>query len=439
MKRKVIDCLIEWKNSFNREPILLTGAKGVGKTYIAYDFAKSFFKQIVYVNFEREPESVKLFAASLSKGMEDLTNRLLQPFQNQEDDIKDNGVQERILILDEISFCPEVLFLIQSKEIYKFFPFIIAISCSSHSKEETKNFIEIPIYPLEFDEFLIASSNEWYIEAICNHYEKNQKIPDIVHNELLALHELYLKLGGMPGIINEYLNMSSLINIPEQHNQLISSYRDYIKQGFSDTDALKMNQVIDSLVLQLVKENRKFQYKLIRKGTTHTMYKDAIQNLVDRNYIIQCNKINNEMLLKSRNKLIRWEAFYKEFLSDGHFKLYYPDTGLLYTKMVEEKGKSEIVNLLKPILENYIAQTLQTKGYPFGFWESDSTAKIDFVIIKDGNIVPMEVHSNENTRSKSISILKENCDFPYAIKVSPKNFEYRNQVKYVPYYAAFCI
>jgi predicted AAA+ superfamily ATPase len=233
--------------------------------------------------------------------------------------------------------------------------------------------------------------------------------------------------------------MSSLINIPEQHNQLISSYRDYIKQGFSDTDALKMNQVIDSLVLQLVKENRKFQYKLIRKGTTHTMYKDAIQNLVDRNYIIQCNKINNEMLLKSRNKLIRWEAFYKEFLSDGHFKLYYPDTGLLYTKMVEEKGKSEIVNLLKPILENYIAQTLQTKGYPFGFWESDSTAKIDFVIIKDGNIVPMEVHSNENTRSKSISILKENCDFPYAIKVSPKNFEYRNQVKYVPYYAAFCI
>jgi predicted AAA+ superfamily ATPase len=265
----------------------------------------------------------------------------------------------------------------------------------------------------------------------------SKKIPDIVHKELLALHELYLQIGGMPGLINEYLNLSTVVNVSEQHSFLISSYHDYILKNNPDSDALKMNQVFDSLILQLIKENKKFQYKLIRKGTTHFMYKDAIQKLTENNYVIKCNRISNEQL----NNPI--ETFSSEEWSsidtNTNFKLYLPDIGMLYTKMVEEYGTSFETNHKKALLENYIAQSLQAKNYPFAFWESDSMAKIDFIILKDREVIPIEVHESDNTRSKSISILKQKCDFPYAIKVSSKNFEFTNQTKYVPYYAVFCL
>ena len=129
-----------------------------------------------------------------------------------------------------------------------------------------------------------------------------------------------------------------------------------------------------------------------------------------------------------------------------NFKLYLADTGLLYTKLTEEIGKDRhaadeklSTNRKKALLENYMAQALQARGYPFAFWESDSTAKIDFIIPKEGHLLPIEIHCSDNTRSKSISVFRQKCDIPYAVKISSRNFDYFNQIKYIPYYAAFCI
>jgi predicted AAA+ superfamily ATPase len=430
LKRKVIDELINWKTSNSGKPILITGAKGVGKTYLAYDFAKAFFERICYVNFEREPMVADIF---LSEAPSKLSEHLSEYFHLDQE----TSIETRILILDEISCCKEAMKAIDLLDLSETFRFIICISSNPVPAKSLEQVTRLPIYPLEFDEFLRATSNEWYIESIINHFNANKKIPGIVHTELLALHELYLQIGGMPGLINEYLNLSSVVNVSEQHSYLISSYHDYILKDNPDSDALKMNQVFDSLILQLIKENKKFQYKLIRKGTTHSMYKDAIQKLTENNYVIKCNRISNEQL----NKPI--ETFNSEEWSsidiNTNFKLYLPDIGMLYTKMVEEYGISFDTNHKKALLENYIAQSLQAKNYPFAFWESDSMAKIDFIIMKDQELIPIEVHENDNTRSKSISILKQKCDFPYAIKVSSKNFEYSNQIKYVPYYAVFCL
>ncbi|MHB8132494.1 MAG: DUF4143 domain-containing protein, partial [Mobilitalea sp.] len=254
---------------------------------------------------------------------------------------------------------------------------------------------------------------------------------------LLALHQLYLQIGGMPGMVNEYQNLSSVVNVSEQHSFIISSYHDYIIKDNPDSDALKMNQVFDSLILQLMKENKKFQYKIIRKGTTHAMYKDAIRKLTEINYVIKCNRISNEQLL---NPVLTFQS--EEWLNawaNTNFKLYLPDTCMIYSKIVEEQGTTLDQNHKKALLENYVAQSLQAKKYPFAFWESDSMAKIDFIILKDNNIIPIEIHNSDNTRSKSISILKQKCDFPYAVKISSKNFEYANHIKYVPYYAIFCL
>lgn len=446
MKRNVIDELIKWNNSNHRKPLLLTGAKGVGKTYLAYDFARAFFEQISYLNFEREPILSMLIQSSDQNTFTDLLIHHLKVEDHTV--LKNNGVNNehsedeigsimassdgRILILDEIGYYPDIEKILQQLIKSKLYTKIIAISSKPLSKKELNTFHVIKVHPLEFDEFLRATNNDWYIEAIINHYKSNKKIPEIVHKELLAIFQTYLQVGGMPGIINEYLQFMSVINIPEQQSQLTGSYHDYIIRENPDSEALKMNQVYDSITLQLAKENKKFQYKLIRKGTTHSMYKDAIQRLAEHDYVIRCNKITTEQLLKPIEQWASNEA-------NSNFKLYLQDTGFLYSKMAEDKDLSSDQNCNRALLENYVAQSLNTKGYLFAFWESDSMAKIDFVIYKDRSLLPIEIHCTSNTRSKSIHVFKQKIDVPYAVKISSKNFDYSNNIKYVPYYAVFCL
>ncbi len=429
MKRKVIDSLIKWNQDPENKPALLTGAKGVGKSYVAYDFAKSFFDQILYINLERQPATRELFQ---SQSAEETSDKLLNYFHIS--DPMDGA--SRILILDELAFCPEAGAYLAEIGFHKHFPRILAIS-SLPLSEELKAVCQVfPLAPLEFDEFLLATANDWYIEAIENHFEANKPLPEIVHKELLALHDLYLRIGGMPGTVNEYLHFNSLENIPEQHCLLIGSYHDYMDRLYQDSDALKMKQVFDSLTHQLMKPNKKFQYKLIRKGTTFGMYQEAIQKLKEGNYVLQSNKITSDQLdISSFTE--RMDA--SENDAGSNFKLYLPDTGLLYSSLTEEQYQPADENARKALLENYVAQAFHAKGYPLMFWESDSMAKIEFILPKQDYFLPVEIHIGESTRSKCISVLKQKHTFPYAVKVSLRNFEYSNQIKYVPYYALFCL
>lgn len=421
---------MKWKKQNNNTPVLLTGAKGVGKTYLAYDFAKAFFDRIFYMNFEREPEMMKIFLPIKS---ESAAEKFKNFFQIDSGESKQN----RILIIDEIGCCEEIRKNGLSEKILELFAYIIVISSCPLPAQFTRNMIITPLYPMEFDEFLRATGNEWYIDLIGLHFISNKKIPDIVHKELLELHQLYLQIGGMPGVVNEYINLSSVVNVSERHSFLIGTYHDYILKAYSDGEALKMKQVFDSLIGQLMKDNKKFQYNLIRKGTTHSMYKEAIQKLGEIHYIIKCNRITAEQLIKPDDYFEQKYDIEDEV--NTNFKLYLPDTGLLYTKIKEEIGLQENNNYRKALLENYVAQSLHTKQYPFAFWESDSMAKIEFIVYRKNEILPIEIFQDNNTRSKSINILKQQCDFPYAIKISSRNFECTNRLKYVPYYAVFCI
>ncbi len=428
MRRKAIENLIKWKEYENRKPVIITGAKGVGKTYLAYDFAKSFFQHIHYINFERDNTLKGMLSGSDS-------SNAISTLKRYTDYIDESEPMNHILILDEISHCQDIKYLMNLLTASDLFPYIIAISSNPVPVNVGEEYISLTLYPLEFDEFLLATANEWYIEAIINTFGSNKELPGIVHKELLDLHQLYLQIGGMPGILNEYLNLSGTINIREQQNMLISAYHDYILKEGSDGDSVKMNQVIDCLAQQLTKENRKFQYKLIRKGTTHAMYKGAIQKLAERKYILKCCKLADEEL-NTMHKAItdqEWNS------SNSNFKLYYSDTGLLSCKIAEEESLQISPYRTTALLENYIAQSLQTKDYPFGFWESGSMAKIDFIYEKDHTIIPIELFDSDNTRSKSIHILKQKCDFPYAIKISSRNFSSSNNIRYIPYYAVFCL
>ena len=437
MKRNVINKLIQWKKTKKHKPVLLTGVKGVGKTYLAFDFSNAFFENIIYINFEHQNNIEKFFEIRDTIEIRDklIEVNLFIPNDNKKDEI---NFSQSILILDEVpnkKLILEKIDLLYKKDI---FPYIIMISSGSTHvdfPECLKNFKHITLHPLSFDEFLRAINYDWYIGTIKTHYENNTKIPDILHKELLQLHDLYLQIGGMPSLINEYLSLLTTINLAEQHKALVGSYYNYILENDLEAQALKMKQVLESLPQQLIKDNKKFQYKIIRKGTTYAMYRDAIKNLIDGGYILRSNKIRTEDLVSLSNKDKRDIKLKK----NNSFKLYMPDVGLLYTGLIEEGAQYKDLSMRKALLENYIGQTLHSSGYPLYFWESRSMAKIEFIIKKDKTFIPIEVHASSNTRSKSISVLKQSIDFPYGIKISSRNFSFSNDIKYVPYYAAFCI
>lgn len=468
MKRKAIDELIRWNKSECDKPALLTGGKGVGKTYLAYDFAKAFFESINYINLERERGVYKLFDTQQSNELStNLYNYL---------GITKEKARKGILILDEVTFCPSAAkWLVPLQRLGIFKRVIVIADCiidnidtltgktadmtSSRTTDTSNRATDtyqssdsarpvttglsslhiINIYPLQFDEFLLATSNDWYVDAVKTHFESDKPLPEIVHKELLELYDLYVQIGGMPQAVNEYISMSSIINVMEQQDRQLSVFYSYIAENNSEGLALKMKQVLDCVPLQLYKENRKFQYKLIRKGTTHAMYKDAITKLSQKRLLLECFRVNEKLFpqLHTSPEDIDMDVIRKE--AGTGFKLYYPDTGLLYSRLSREPQESSNSLARKAILEHYVAQSLCSKGNPLLFWESASMAKIEFLLPASNGIIPVEIHDSTNTRSKSINIFQKKEDIPYAIKISPRNFEFTGQIKYVPNYAVFCI
>lgn len=447
MKRNALDDLIRWNKPGCDKPVLLAGGKGVGKTFLAYDFAKAFFEDIYYINLEQERGVCELFDLQQ-------TSDFIGNLYNYLGTSKERA-QKGILILDEVTNYPSaVKWLIPLQKQGAFNRVIAIADCFLDNIKDAlfKGLKIINIYPLQFDEFLLAISSDWYLDSIKTHFESNKPLPDIVHKELLNLFELYLHIGGMPQAVNEYISMTSAINVPIQHKNQYSVFCNYIYESNNESLALKMQQVLDSIPMQLLKDNRKFQYKLIRKGTTHAMYKDAIAELSKSGLVLECFKVYENLFsqLHTSPKDIDMSAVREG--AGTSFKLYYPDTGLLYSALAKgshenvsspafETGSNETVSLQvrKAVLEQYVAQTLRSNGYPLLFWESESMAKIDFLLPANIGIIPVEIHDSTNTRSKSINVFEKKVDSPFAIKISPRNFEYSGRIKYVPNYAVFCI
>ena len=410
MKRNLIQRLVQWRNSPGRKPFLLSGRKGVGKTYLACDFAKSFFEDYLYINFETHPDmKERLFHnKSLSLGQS-----ICQYFELPEELL--NSVP---VILDEITFCPDLIRLLAQESGLLNGYYLLLTSYERDLPPELK--LSPPVESavlsgLEFDEFLVAVGSDWYIDVIRGHYMAGKKVPEIVHAELLGLFNDYLSIGGMPAAVNEYLSMESDVNVPEQHRLIFNSYYTEIGRRYPEKEALKMHQVYEAAAAQLQKENHKFQYRIIRKGATSTLYRDAITTLTEDGYLICCEKEGEP----------------------SQVRLYYPDTGMLHSLIPSYVREQE--NTRKALIENYVMNSLILHGYCPYFWESSSLAKIDFLIRKEGSVIPIEVRPGENTRTKSIEVYRKDHSFPYSIKISQRNYETGADIRYIPYYAVFCL
>ena len=425
MKRNAINQLIAWKENKDRKPLWLTGIKGVGKTYLALDFAKSFFDGNLYVNFETVSAVRALIqnACSSLDNDDNIIELLCQYYQ-----IPKEYIGNLLFILDEVGECQEAVTMVE--ELIRIGSNIPLLLISSEVvAHQNDAFEELQLYPMEFDEYLMAIGSEWYSEVIKGHYQTSRKVPEIVHKELLNSFEDYLLVGGMPAAVNDFITMEGLQNVAEVHLGLYRTLVDRAMKKNSESEALKIAQIFQVMPEQLLKENKKFQYRLIRKGATYALYKDAIQNLVINQYLYKCQKntYDTKDILQEQDTL--------------QFKLYLPDVGILNTLLMKNISQEKELSpsIQKTILENYMMQSLTARGFRPNFWESNSLAKIDFIIETKDGIVPIETKLSDNTRNKSVSVFKASHEVPYSIRVSSKNFEFTNHVKNIPYYSIFCL
>lgn len=432
MERKAMQDLINWKNKKNRKPLLIYGARQVGKTYLVKEFGNRYFEDIIYINFETNTLIGKIFdedinPANIIKNIEVIFGKKIEK-------------EKTLIFFDEIQRNTRALSSLKyfCEDAKDYFVIAAGSLLGVHINKKDYSFPVgkvdfLTIYPLSFEEFLLNSGYEQLVNEIKKCYVNNSKMQDIMHEKALELYYDYLTLGGMPEVVSEYLTNNSLIEAIDYQKNIIESYKNDITK-YCDNSSLanKIIACFDSIPVQLGKDNKKFQYKLVQKGGTSSIFGDSISWLVNAGITNKCVKSNIGVPLK----------MYEEIES---FKLYMNDVGLL-TNLSEFpiyllKNRAAANELMIGMLtENYVASSLKFNGLNLNYWKNDYDSEVDFILQStNGNIIPLEVKSSVNTKSRSLNNYIKEYSPKYGIRVSTKNFGYENNIKSVPLYAVFCI
>jgi uncharacterized protein len=430
MERKIAKQLAEWKNALHRKPLLLKGARQVGKTWSLLDFGKKHYKNVLYFNFESNKDLHGIFDRDLAPGR--LLNEL-SAYAGQS--ILEN---ESLIIFDEIQACERALTSLKYFE-EEAPAFHVAAAGSLLGVAVKRNNYSFPVgkvdilsmYPLDFDEYLLATGNEKLLPIIEECYENDS--PCSLHNKLLDIYKQYVFTGGMPKVVHEYASSGDLNLVVAEQKNIANSYVADMAKYADPQETVRIMSAYNSLPSQLAKENKKFQYKIIKTGARASNYESAIDWLEAAGLVIRCEKVSSARFpLKTQAER-------------SFFKLYMHDTGLLCALMGIPPNAflSDLpgMDYIKgAIAENYVATVLKANAYNPYYWESQGKAEVDFLIqTRSGDIIPVEVKSSENVRTKSLQQFVSRYKPPLSIRISAKNFGFENRIKSVPFYAATCI
>lgn len=430
MKREIINNLIKWKEAENRKPLIIHGARQVGKTYIVKQFGKENYDNLIYVNFETNQEFSNQISDSIDAKY--IINKL-ELFYGEK------IIQGKTLIFfDEIQANERALTSL--KYFYEDAPeyHIIAAGSLLGIAINRKNYSfpvgkvqMINMYPLSFKEFLIAVGRENLIEEIQKHFDNNERMDRDIHELCLKLYRTYLVVGGMPEVVQTYLTEEKIIAAIDVQAEILESYERDMTKYADNSLSNKIISAFDSIPVQLAKDNQKFQYKVISKGGSSSIFGEAITWLKNSGIVNQVNKATAELPLE----------VHKDLTS---FKLYMSDVGLFVNKAkypLYQIDLSEQPTMISmgPLTEHYVANELRVNGYELYYWESNGKAELDFMIQKNTDIVPIEVKTSIHTKSRSLDLYMKTYNPNYAIRISEKNFGFENNIKSVPLYAVFCI
>ena len=428
MRRKIEGRLVQWKNR-KRMPLLLYGARQVGKTYILAEFGDRHFDNTVYVNLETNLAVAGYFESDITP---DRLIRFLETTVSAE-----IIPGKTLIIFDEVQSCERALTSL--KYFCELAPeYHVAAAGSLLGVAVNRGQYSFPVgkvesmylYPMDFEEFLWAMGEERLAVMIRECYESIAPMPEALHNKALELYRYYLIVGGMPAAVEQFVTTGKLVLVPDVQHWIISNYVADMAKYADPFEVIKIRACFDSIPAQLSKENKKFQYKIVQKGGSASFFGASIEWLAQAGIALKIHRIEH-----AYNPI----GVYKDLSA---FKIYMGDVGLLVLKSgIPQQSvlTGEGSAFMGAIVENYIAQSLTACGHSVYYWTSEHTAELDFVLQKDVDIIGCEVKKGVNTKSKSLNVFTGKYSPGYSIRFSEKNFGKSEGLLSLPHYSAFCV
>ncbi len=430
MERKIEKYLIKWKSSSRRMPLLINGARQVGKTYSALTFGKAYYRNTVYFNMEDAKEITAIFERDLNpeRIVRELSAKIGQTIFK----------EETLIIFDEIQSCERALtalkYFCEEAPEYHIIAAgsLLGVALNREKFSFPVGKVEmITLYPLDFEEFLWATDNRKIRDLIYESFETFT--PLSLHETAMDLYKTYLVVGGMPRSVTEYLETKDFDFVMVAQKTLNDSYIADMAKYATPHETTKIMAAWSSVPAQLAKENHKFQYKIIKSGARAYDYEIPLDWLKAAGIVNKCIRIQEGKMPLSA------------YADNGSFKLYMADTGLLCSKFdiranIILDSPVSFHGFKGALTENYVMQALVTTGFTPYYWSSPGKAELDFVFQdRQGNVIPLEVKSAENVKAKSLKLFMSLYKPPYGIRVSAKNFGFENNIKSIPLYGVFCL
>lgn len=431
MYRKIMGFLEAWKEGGHRKPLILQGARQVGKTYSVLEFGRTHYENVAYFNFETNPRLNETFAENIYP---DYLIPILSHIAGQ------TIVREKTLIVfDEVQLCERALTSL------KYFceeapDYHIIVAGSLLGVAVNRAEFSFPVgkvdmktmYPMDMEEFMLAMGEETLVQRVKECFQTDSPMPVALHDAAMLRYRQYLVVGGMPECVMQFAQTEDHILIRHTQDTILASYLNDMSKYNNLNEIKKTRLAYDSITVQLSKKNTRFQYKLIKKGGRASEFENAIEWLCLSGIVSQVYKVS-----QVKKPL-------ENYRDIDAFKIYVSDLGLLCAK--KDLAANDILYMVEEIndfkggmAENYVHVQLTMNGYHTYYWESERGAEIDFVIQRDGQLIPVEVKSADNVRAKSLRVYMDTYQPAYAIKLSTKNFGFEDGKKTVPLYAAFCI
>ncbi|MCD6397777.1 MAG: ATP-binding protein [Spirochaetaceae bacterium] len=426
MKRYIYNDLLNWKNNSDRKPLLLQGARQVGKTYIVKEFGEKEYSNFYHFNFEKNPILKTFFTENLDP--ETIINSLSFYIG------KKIEAENTLIFFDEIQESPKAItslkYFCDEAPEYNIISAgsLLGVSVGKKSSFPVGKVEFLSLYPMSFAEYLIAFGDELLAKEL-NNRKSSEPLHEALHKKLIDHLKKFLYIGGMPEVLQSFLKNNDIAKVRKIQNRILDSYkRDFSKYAEKE-QTVKTSEIWNSIPYQLAKENKKFKYSDVRKNSRSSTFENSIEWLKNAGLIYVVYNISVPKLPLAG------------YADRSKFKIYMPDTGLLgamlnLTSDIIIKPTELFTEYNGAFIENFVANELTIAGNKeLFYWTSKNDAEVDYVIQHGNMILPLEVKSGLNKNIKSLRSYENKYSPKYIIRTSPRNHTRDNEFVNIPLYA----